>query len=106
MAAVVEARRADAAVRFVAERAAGPPVAVEYEDRTLRLEVDDERRTRLESLLSDYHVFKVEQPATRTADPGVVYLSAVTDPKHLADFVESLFRDVYGAAEDYPLRVE
>ena len=98
--AVVEARKAGEAVVFAAADG-----RVEYEDRRLRVEADDDERDRLEALLSEYHVFKIEQPATRKADEGVVYLSAVTDPKHAADFVEALFREVYGAGAEYDLRV-
>ena len=79
---------------------------VVYEDRRLRLEADDDERERLETLLSEYHVFKIKQPETRTADAGVIYLSAVTDAKHAADFIEALFRTVYGADDDYELRIE
>ncbi|MFQ3319211.1 MAG: hypothetical protein ACI8UR_001474 [Natronomonas sp.] len=78
---------------------------VEYDDQRLRLELDADERDRLDSLLSEYHVFKIKQPETRKADDGVVYLSAVTDPKHAADFIEALFRDVYAAAKTYELRV-
>jgi hypothetical protein len=95
---IVQARKADEAVVFE-----GVGARVEYEDRTLRLEVDADERARLETVLETYHVFKIEQPATRKADEGVVYLSAVTDPKHAADFVEALFREVYGANEGYEL---
>ena len=98
--AIVEARTADEPVTV-----AGAGSRVTYEDRSLRLELDAEERERLEDLLAEYHVFKVAQPATRKADDGVVHLSAVTDPKHLADFLESLFREVYGAPEDYGLEV-
>ena len=98
--AVVEARKADEAVVFAAADG-----RIEYEDRRLRIEADGDERDRLEALLSEYHVFKLEGPATRKADEGVVYLSAVTDPKHAADFVEALFREVYGAGLEYDLRV-
>ena len=73
---------------------------------TLRLEVGGDERRRLEALLEEYHVFKIEEPATRKAEEEVVHLSAVTDPKHAADFVESVFREAYGADEGYELRVE
>lgn len=99
--AVVDARQTDDPVRFSAE--AG---SVVYDDRTLRLAVDADERRRLEALLEEYHVFKLQQPETRKADEGVVYLSAVTDPKHAADFVEALFREVYGADEGYVLETE
>lgn len=109
--AVVAARRDDAPVTFRAQFAGASgssraSAAVVYADRTLRLELDDDGRERLDGLLAEYRVVKVEQPATRRADPGVVYLSAVTDPKHAADFLEALFRQVYCAPEDYELAVE
>ena len=99
--AIVAARGADEAVTV----RAGDDVVV-YEDRRLRLEVGDDERRRLEALLEEYHVFKIEEPATRKAEEGVVHLSAVTDPKHAADFLESVFREMYGAGPDYDLHVE
>ena len=96
---IVEARRADESVQF-----GSGDIAIEYHDRVLGLEVSPTERDRLEELLESYHVFKIEQPATRKADDGVVYLSAVTDAKHAADFVEALFREVYGLDEEYELR--
>jgi hypothetical protein len=98
--AVVEARRTETPVAFE-----GAGHSITYADRTLRLEAGPDERDRLDELLSEYRVFKVKQPETRKADPGVVHLSAVTDPKHAADFLEALFRTVYGADEGYELRV-
>jgi len=96
---ITEARRSGGAVRFEAG-----PRTVRYDDRRLRLELDSGERAALESLCEEYRVFKIEQPATRKAEAGVVYLSAVTDAKHAADFVESLFREVYGLGEGYELQ--
>lgn len=79
-------------------------VELEYDDRAIRLELTPDERDRLDALLGAYHVFKLKQPETRKADGGVVYLSAVTDAKHAADFIDSLFRDVYGLGEGYELR--
>jgi len=104
--AVIDARQHDAAVTVLADRADGSSVAVEYADRSLRLEVDAAARERLDEVLAEYHVFKLAQPATRRADDGVVVLSAVTDPKHLADFVEALFRTCYELGPAYTLDVE
>ena len=101
--AVLGARKADGAVIFVADSSRA---RVTYRDRRLRVDADETERERLEALLSEYHAFKVRQPDTRKADEGVVYLSAVTDPKHAADFVEALFREVYGAGREYDLCVE
>jgi hypothetical protein len=100
--AIVEARAADEAVVFEAAEA---DARVVYEDRSLRLELGEAERDRLQELLAAYHVFKVKGPETRKADNDVVYLSAVTDPKHAADFVEALFREVYAAPTGYELRV-
>lgn len=79
---------------------------IKYENRRIQLELTDDERARLDELREEYHVFKIEQPATRKADDDVVYLSAVTDPKHAADFLEALFVVVYGADESYELRAE
>ncbi len=94
-----EARRTGESVVFEADDA-----AIEYDDRMLRLELTADERDRLEELLEVYHVFKIAQPATRKAPNGMVYLSAVTDAKHAADFLEAVFRDVYGFSERYELR--
>lgn len=81
-----------------------PTVArLEYEDRVLVLDLSDEERERLATLLDDFPVFKVKQPETRKAPDGTVYVSAIADPKHLADFVEDCFRRVYDREEDYRL---
>jgi hypothetical protein len=98
---IVEARRTEEAVVFETE--AGD-AAVAYDDRSLRLELTAEERDRLEELLGSYRVFKIRQPETRKADDGVVHLSAVTDAKRAADFLEALFREVYGLDEKYELR--
>lgn len=97
--AVMDARRSGGTVTLETDAA-----TVEYADRRLRFEVDDDGRAALSELLDDFPVFKVKQPATRKADAGVVYVSAIADPKHVADFVEAAFRRVYDLPEDYGLR--
>jgi len=97
---VVESRRTDEPVVFEAEGA-----EIDYDDRRIRLRVEPAERERLEALLEAYHVFKIKQPETRKADDGVVYLSAVTDAKHAADFLEALFSDVYRLGNGYELAV-
>jgi hypothetical protein len=77
-----------------------------YGDRLLELSVDASERDRLDDLLGDYPVFKLKQPATRKADGDTVYVAAVADPKHLADFIEDCCRRVYELPETYPLRLE
>ena len=110
--AITESRRTDRAVTFVAGAGSGPEIdaedtapRVEYEDGLVRLELDDGERARLEGLLEEYRVFKIDGPATRTAPAGVVYVTAVADAKHTADFVESVFRGVFGLGEGYAVGV-
>lgn len=67
----------------------------------IRFEVTGEERRALSELLSEYPVFKITQPATRRADESVVFVSAVTDAKHLADFLDDAFQRVYGLDPDY-----
>lgn len=98
---IVESRRRGEATVLRAGDA-----SVEYDDRVLRLDVDADERDRLDSLLSTYHVFKIKQPETRKAAEGVCYVSAVTDAKHAADFLEALFHEVYERGEGYELRAE
>jgi hypothetical protein len=57
-------------------------------------------------LLDEYPVFKLDAPATRKSEDGTVYVSAVADPKHLADFIEDCCRQVYDLPTGYALSVE
>jgi hypothetical protein len=57
-------------------------------------------------LLDEYPVFKLDAPATRKSEDGAVYISAVADPKHLADFIEDCCRQVYDLPAGYALSVE
>lgn len=87
---------------------AGGPVDARlgYEDRLLSLDLSGDERERLAALLDDFPVFKVKRPETRKAPDGTVYVSAIADPKHLADFVEECFRRVFDLEEDYGLVVK
>lgn len=74
---------------------------IDLTETGVRFELDDDRRASLEELLDEYPVFKIAQPATRKAPDGVVYVSAVTDAKHLGDFLDDAFRRVFDRPEDY-----
>ena len=94
-------------------KSSGDPVAfsaddvrVVYDDRLLELSLSEPERDRLDALLAEYPVFKVKQPETRKAAEGTVFVSAIADPKHLADFVDECLVRVYGRADDYGLSVE
>lgn len=112
-AATPETRRALFAEAVAAHRRRDSDAAVfeaagrrlRYDDRLVRFEVDGVERGRLDELLGTFPVFKPKQPETRKADDGVVFVSAIADAKHAADFLDAAFREVYGLAEDYEARV-
>lgn len=93
----VAAHRRRGSERVVFEAGADRLALAEH----LEFAVTPRQREALDALLAEFPVFKVAQPATRKAAEGVVYVSAVTDPKHLADFVDEAFQRVYGNDEGY-----
>ena len=80
-------------------------VRVEYADRLFTITVSADERDALTEHLGSFPVFKVKQPETRKAPEGTVYVSAIADPKHAADFLEGAFRSVYALPEGFELRV-
>lgn len=80
-------------------------VRVEYADRLFTLPVSADERDALAEHLGSFPVFKLKQPETRKAPDGTVYVSAIADPKHAADFLEGSFRTVYDLPEGFELRV-
>jgi len=80
-------------------------VRVEYDDRLFALTVSEGERAVLSDHLGSFPVFKLKQPETRKAPEGTVYVSAIADAKHAADFLEGTFRSVYDLPADYELRV-
>jgi hypothetical protein len=80
-------------------------VRVEYADRLFAFAVSADERDALDGHLGSFPVFKIKQPETRKAESGTVYVSAIADPKHAADFLEGAFRNVYDLPADYELRV-
>lgn len=105
IAEAVAAHRERASERAVFEAEVGDDevVRIVYADRIVTLFPDD--RDRVDALLAQFPVFKVAQPETRKAEAGVVHVSAIADPKHVADFVEAAFREVYCLDGDYRLWV-
>lgn len=102
----VTAHRARNSDGVTFEGVAGDEVAsVEYTDRVVRLELDADARGRLDTLLGSFPVFKLKQPETRKAPDGVVYVSAIADAKHAAEFVDAVLREVHDLGDEYELRV-
>lgn len=98
-------RASEVAVFEAAATDDGESTRITYADRVLTLECTDEARGRLDDLLGEYPVFKIKQPDTRKAPEGTVHLSALADPKHVADFVDDAFPAVYDLPGDYRLWV-
>jgi hypothetical protein len=106
-------RSRDDGATFVAHDAEdGPTPHLTYGDRIVSMDLSrgalPQRAARdaLDELLSEFPVFKLKQPETRRAREGEVYVSALADAKHAADFLEACFRDVYGLGPDYEVTVE
>lgn len=104
-AVIAHRERASEVAVFEGEPPGGDPARITYADRVLTLECTDAERGRLDDLLGEFPAFKVKQPDTRKAPEGTVHVSALADPKRLADFVDGAFPAVYGLPDDYRLWV-
>jgi len=117
---VTEHRARDDGARFVGTDGARRGEVV-YRDRVLTLALPsggadgatgptgdgaDAAETALDGVLDAFPAFRRKQPETRKAPRGTVYVSALADPKRLADFVEAALREVYGLDEGYELVAE
>ena len=106
-------RSRDDGVTFVGHDAGdGPSPRLTYGDRVIAMDLSRAvvprraARDALDELLSEFPVFKRKQPETRRARGGEVYVSALADAKHAADFLEACFRDVYGLGPGYEVAAE
>jgi hypothetical protein len=105
---VADHRSRDADVAFHG-RDGDHEARVTYGDRVVAMDLahaahpQRAARDALEETLADYPVFKLKQPETRKARTGEVYVSALADAKHAADFIETCFREVYGLGPEYEL---
>lgn len=113
--AIARHRSREDGVDFVAH-AGDRAVRLSYADRTITMDLGTARdatggadvgaaRAALDELLASFPVFKIQQPETRKARDGRVYVSALADPKHAADFLEACCREVFGLDEGYELSV-
>jgi hypothetical protein len=85
------------------------PPWVQYADGTLNLDCTDDELDALSTVVSRFGAFTIaerESIAAETAEesPGTnVRIEAQTDVDRVAQFVDAVFRDAYGLAEDYQL---
>jgi len=76
------------------------------DDGVLNLDCTDEELDRLDGLLAEFPAFKVrERTEPEEADGVNLRIGALADAGRIGQFVDRLFREVYGLAEDHRLWV-
>ncbi|OIB59190.1 hypothetical protein [Natrialba sp. SSL1] len=75
---------------------------LQFGDGTINLDCTDQELDRLKQLLNDFPVFKIEE-ITRPEDAdGVnVHVSAKADPNRIGQFIDAVFRTVYGLPSSF-----
>ena len=80
------------------------PPWVQYADGTLNLDCTDGELDALDGVLADFGGFTVAARDTHEDAPGTnVRIEAQTDDERVGQFVERVFREVYGLPEDFRL---
>lgn len=75
---------------------------VQLAEKTLNLDCTDTELDRLKSLLESYPEFRIDQlESPEHAEGTNVRITARSDANRLADFIDRVFLDVYGRADDY-----
>lgn len=108
--AVADNRSREAAVTFVG-RDGDRQARLSYGDRAVAMDLARAERPQraareaLDEVLAEFPVFKLQQPETRKAREGEVFVSALADAKHAADLLETCFLEVFGLETGYELSV-
>lgn len=77
---------------------------IQYGDGVCNLDCTDGEFDRLKGLLDEFGAFAVDElDSPEDAEGTNVKVRARTDPDRVAQFVETVFREVYGLAGDYRL---
>ncbi|MFC4357521.1 hypothetical protein ACFO0N_06095 [Halobium salinum] len=85
---------------------ANPAPWIQFADDTFNLDVTDDERADLESLLNDYQEFRIDaMESPEDADGTNVRITARSDANRLSAFVDEAFQAVYGRGEGYRLWV-
>lgn len=83
-----------------------PWVQYAGDDGVLNLDCTDEELDRLDGLLAEFPAFKVrERTEPEEADGTNLRIGALADAGRIGQFVDRLFREVYGLAENHRLWV-
>jgi hypothetical protein len=79
-----------------------PEPWIQFAEQTFNLDVTDEERERLESLLDDFREFRIDDVTSPEESEGTnVRITARSDANRLAGFVDRAFVEVYGRDDDY-----
>lgn len=79
-----------------------PAPWIQFSEKTFNLDVTDEERARLESLLEEFPEFRIDQLETPEDAEGTnVRITARSDANRLAGFIDRAFQVVFERDADY-----
>ena len=79
-----------------------PAPWVQFADETFNVDVTEEELERAKSLLSEFPEFRIDRmESPEEADGTNLRITARSDANRLAAFVDRVFLEVYGRADDY-----
>jgi hypothetical protein len=79
-----------------------PAPWVQFSEQTFNLDVREEERARLETLLDEFREFRIEELSSPDEAEGTnVRITARSDANRLAGFVDHVFQHVYARDEAY-----
>ncbi|WP_152042007.1 hypothetical protein [Salinigranum salinum] len=75
---------------------------IQFAEQTFNLDVTDDERARLETLLDEFREFRIDEVHSPEESEGTnLRITARSDANRLAGFVDRTFQEVYGRDEDY-----
>lgn len=78
------------------------PPWVQFAEKTFNLDVTDDELDRLKDLVGEFPEFRIDQlESPESAEGTNVRVTARSDANRLADFLDRVFCEVYGRADDY-----
>lgn len=78
------------------------PPWVQFAEKTFNLDANDDELERLKDLVGGFPEFRIDQlESPESAEGTNVRITARSDANRLADFLDRVFCEVYGRADDY-----
>jgi hypothetical protein len=79
-----------------------PAPWIQFAEQTFNLDVTDDERERLETLLDEFREFRIDEVHSPEESEGTnLRITARSDANRLAGFVDRAFQEVYGRDEAY-----